>query len=105
MLRVVGIIRRWPSALICLCLHTVFVALIWRITIVSPDPNSPMFWLYPIQLDLPSSLILLPIRATSWPEWQFAIAVFVIGGLQWIVWGALFDLFLRRRARMSGQRP
>jgi hypothetical protein len=62
-----------------------------------------MFWLYPIQLDLPSSLIIIALRGTSWPEWQFAVAVLVIGGLQWIVWGALLDIFLRRRGTTSGQ--
>jgi len=99
MLRVVAMMRRWPAALICFCLHTLFVALIWWIYGVSSDPNSPMFWLYPTQLDLPSSLIIMMLGGTSWATWQFAVALLVVGGLQWTVLGALFDLFLRRRAR------
>jgi hypothetical protein len=60
-----------------------------------------MFWLYPIQLDLPSSLIVITLGGTSWAMWQFAAALFAVGGLQWTVLGALFDLFLRWRARKA----
>jgi hypothetical protein len=91
-------VRHWPTAAACLFFHTFVILFVCFLYAWSSDPNSPLIWLYPIMLDMPSSLIITHWEMDSWTTLQFATALLVIGGLQWTILGMIFDLFFRRRA-------
>jgi hypothetical protein len=89
------LIRRWPTAFGCLCFNTFAVLATSLVYALSTDANGAMFWLGPIALDWPSSLMIgVSDTATTL---QLALALLFLGGLQWTVLGMIFDLFLRRR--------
>jgi hypothetical protein len=89
---VLAIFKRWPIATWLFVLHAalVLVVYIWWATSSSVDRG--MIWMTVFLLDLPSSYLFL-----DGPR-LFAISALFIGGLQWALIGAFFDL-LRRLLR------
>ena len=90
-----AVFRRWRIAASLFVLHAAFVLLIYIQWAMDTDVDRGMIWMTVFILDLPSSYLFF-----HRPDAMglYALSAVFIGGLQWALVGAVFDL-LRRFAR------
>ena len=95
------VLKSWPIAASLFVLHTAMVALVYLSWVTSSSVERGMIWMTVFLIDLPSSYLFV-YRPGS--MWVYAISALFIGGLQWALAGALFDL-LRKfvRGRQQGR--
>ena len=98
-----AVFKRWPIAAWVFVLHAAFVLLIYIQWAIDSDVERGMIWMTVFLIDLPSSYLNLHLQRQD-SMWLYAISAVVIGGLQWALVGALFDLLRRlvRRKQQSG---
>ncbi|HYJ06717.1 MAG TPA: hypothetical protein VEX43_16395 [Chthoniobacterales bacterium] len=90
-----AVFRRWPIATGLFVVHAAFVLLIYVQWATDSDVERGMIWMTVFLIDLPSSYLYLQRQDSIW---LYAASAIFIGGLQWALIGALFDL-LRRLVR------
>lgn len=84
-----SIFNRWPIAAWLFVLHTAFVLLIYVQWAIDTDVERGMIWMTVFLIDLPVSYLYVHRQYSMWP---YALSAIFIGGLQWALVGALFDL-------------
>lgn len=92
-----SIFQRWPIATCLFILHAGLVLWVYLSWATSSSVERGMIWMTVFLIDLPSSYLFVPRPGSMW---VYAISALFIGGLQWALAGALFDLlrkFVRRR--------
>ena len=99
-----ALIRRWPIAGSLFFLHTLVVAAICVMWLLSwKDPERDMIWLVMIFVDFPAiyaydsllSYFSIPVLPTG---------SILFGGLQWLIVGLVFDIILKSYVRKHALR-
>ena len=90
--------RNWPVACFIFLIHTLLVCAVYGLYLFArahPGDEPEMQWLWAGLFDFPASLLVEAIH----PSYgiQCALAFFLVGGIQWFILGAVFDLLFSRR--------
>ena len=90
-----AVFKRWPIATWLFVLHAAFVLLIYIQWAMDSGVDRGMIWMTVFLLDLPSSYLFFHRPDAIG---LYAVSAVFIGGLQWAIVGAIFDL-LRKLAK------
>jgi hypothetical protein len=94
--------RRWPIAVWLFVVHAAFVLLIYILWATDSSIERGMIWMTVFILDLPSSYLFVDRPGSTG---LLAASALFIGGAQWALVGAFFDLLRRlykRRQSLAG---
>lgn len=95
-----AIFKRWPIAAWLFVLHAAFILLIYLLWATSSSIERGMIWMTPFIIDFPSSYLFVDRPGQVG---LLAASAILIGGLQWVLVGALIDL-LRKAVKRSGNK-
>ena len=98
--RMFAVFKRWPIAAGLFVVHAAFVLLIYVQWATDSGVERGMIWMTVFLIDLPSSYLYLQRQDSMW---LYAVSAIFIGGLQWALVGALFDLLRRFVRRKQGK--
>ena len=94
-----AVLRRWPIAMWLFALHAIFVVLIYVLWTTSSSIERGMIWMSVFLIDLPSSYLSFQLDRPG-STGLLALSAILIGGLQWALIGAIFDL-IRKAIRRN----
>lgn len=95
------VLRRWPVATWLFALHATFVLFIYILWATSSSIERGMIWMTVFLIDLPSSFLFVDRPGSTG---LLAVSAIFIGGLQWTLVGAFFDVIRRAIRRKQALR-